>query len=151
MFMSANENDRAVLALTMLGHATVHTFELSIPLLLSVWMTDFNVTAATIGGIVALGYSLFGLGALPAGMLADAYGRQPVIVACLVGMAGSFALVSLAPNLIWLAVGLALWGIAASAMVGPSGCCLGASSSLPCTSSVPSCLAASSWIAVMLA
>lgn len=115
MFMFANENDRAVLALTMLGHATVHTFELSIPLLLSVWMTDFNVTAATIGGIVALGYSLFGLGALPAGMLADAYGRQPVIVACLIGMAGSFVLVSLAPNLIWLAVGLALWGIAASA------------------------------------
>lgn len=99
----------------MLGHATVHTFELSIPLLLSVWMTEFGVTAATIGGVVAMGYSLFGFGALPAGVLADVYGRQSVIVVCLAGMAGAFVLVSFASTLVWLAVGLAFWGIAASA------------------------------------
>lgn len=115
MSISIGENDRAVLGLTMLGHATVHTFELSIPLLLSAWMADFGVTAATIGGVVAVGYSLFGLGALPAGMFADIYGRKPVIVACLAGMAGAFVLVSFAPTLVWLAVGLAFWGIAASA------------------------------------
>jgi MFS family permease len=115
MNLVVEENDRAVLTLTMLGHATVHTFELSIPLLLVVWIGEFGVTAATIGIIVAIGYALFGIGALPAGVLADAYGRQPVIVACLAGMAVAFVLVSFASSLIWLTVGLALWGMAASA------------------------------------
>nr|WP_254547068.1 MFS transporter [Halomarina sp. BND7] len=107
-------NDRAVLSLTMLGHAMVHTYELSVPLLLPLWMAEFDATAATVGLVAGAGYVLFGLGALPGGVLADALGRRPLIVACLVGMGASFLLLSVAPTLPFVALALVCWGLAAS-------------------------------------
>lgn len=112
--MRLEGNDRAVLSLTMLGHGMVHTYELSLPLLLPIWIAEFDVTAATIGVVVGAGYALFGLGALPGGILADVYGRRPLIVACLVGMAASFLLLSVAPTLPVVALALVCWGSAAS-------------------------------------
>jgi len=60
---------------------------------------------------VTVGYGLFGVGALPGGILVDRFGSKPLIIrACLGGMAGSFLLVSLAPNLLTLALAIAVWG-----------------------------------------
>ena len=36
-----NRNDRAITGLAMLAHAAVHTYELSLPLLLLVWEVEF--------------------------------------------------------------------------------------------------------------
>ncbi|MFC6974936.1 MFS transporter [Halomicroarcula sp. GCM10025709] len=108
------ENDRAIVAFTGLSHAVVHTYELSIPILVLVWLTEFPVTTATLGSVVAVGYGLFGAGALPGGVLADRYGPQWLVVGCLLGMGGSFLLVSLAPNVPTIALALGVWGLAAS-------------------------------------
>jgi len=88
----------------------VHTYELSIPILLTVWVGEFSTTAAVLGLVVTVGYGLFGVGALPGGILVDRFGSKPLILACLGGMAGSFLLVSLAPNLLTLALAIAVWG-----------------------------------------
>lgn len=112
--MRLDGNDRAALSLTMLGHGMVHTYELSLPLLIPIWIAEFDATAATIGVVVGAGYALFGLGALPGGILADVYGRRPLIVACLVGMAAAFLLLSAAPTLPAVALALVCWGLAAS-------------------------------------
>lgn len=107
-------NDRAIVGLTMLAHGLLHTYELSIPIFLTVWAVEFGASNAVLGGIVGVGFFLFGLGALPGGVLVDRFGSKRLIVGCVAGMGGAFALLSLAPSLPVIAAALALWGLAAS-------------------------------------
>ena len=96
------------------AHGLVHTYELSIPIFMTVWLTEFGVTEAVLGGVVGAGYFLFGAGALPGGILADRFGSRRLIAACLAGMGGSFVLLGLVPTLWAVAGALLLWGAAAS-------------------------------------
>jgi MFS family permease len=98
----------------------VHTYELSIPILIPLWLDAFGANSATIGAVVAAGYGLFGLGALPGGILSDAVGSRRLIAGCLFGMAGSFILLAAAPSVVVLALALVCWGVAAS-VYHPSG------------------------------
>nr|WP_158203359.1 MFS transporter [Halomarina oriensis] len=116
----------------MLAHSMVHTYEFAFPVFVPLWLSQFGTTEAVIGVVLTLGLSLFGLGSLPAGVLADRYGSKELIVLCLVGMGGSFLLlgaapavggllgveslpvVGVAPELGVVAVALVLWGTAAS-------------------------------------
>jgi len=107
-------NDRAIVSFAGLAHALVHTYELSIPILVVVWLTEFPVTTATLGTVVAVGYGLFGAGALPGGVFTDRYGSNTLVTACLVGMGASFLLLSVAPTVPVIAVALGLWGLSAS-------------------------------------
>jgi len=109
-----NRNDRAIAGFTMAGHGMVHTYELSIPILMTVWLVEFPVTSATLGTVVAVGYGLFGVGALPGGLLVDRLGSRTLIVACLFGMGLSFVLLGLAPGVVGITLALAVWGLAAS-------------------------------------
>lgn len=115
-----NQNDRSIVVFTGLSHAAVHTLELSIPILVVIWLLEFPVTTATLGIVVAVGYGLFGLGALPGGALADRYGSRVLIIGCLVGMGLSFLLLSIANSVWTIGAALSLWGIAAS-VYHPSG------------------------------
>ncbi len=107
-------DERRIVSFTATSHGLVHTYELSIPILLTVWVAEFSTTAAVLGFVVAVGYGLFGVGALPGGILVDRFGSKSAILACLLGMAASFLLASLSPNLLTLGVAIAVWGIAAS-------------------------------------
>ncbi len=107
-------NDRAIVSFAMLSHAMVHTYELSIPILMLLWAGEFSISIGFLAVVVAAGYAMFGLGALPAGVLADIYGSRLLIVCCLVGMGASFLVLSIAPSLPVLVLGLVCWGIAAS-------------------------------------
>lgn len=109
-----HDNDRAIVTVTAVGHAIVHTFELTIPIFVGIWMDAFGADAATIGLVVALGYGTFGVGALPGGLLTDAYGSKRLIVGCLAGMGGSFLLIGFVPNLLGLTIAVLAWGVAAS-------------------------------------
>jgi len=109
-----NANDRAITGFAMAGHAMVHTYELAVPILLTVWLVEFSVTSATLGTVVAVGYGLFGVGALPGGVLVDRFGSRRLIVACLFGMGSAFILLGLLPGVAGIAVALAVWGLAAS-------------------------------------
>lgn len=115
-----NQNDRAIVVFTGLSHAAVHTLELSIPILVVIWLLEFPVTTATLGFVVAVGYGLFGLGALPGGALADRYGSRVLIIGCLIGMGLSFLLLSVADSVWTICAALSLWGVAAS-VYHPSG------------------------------
>jgi len=109
-----NRNDRAITGFAMAGHGLVHTYELAVPILLTVWLVEFPVTSATLGTVVAVGYGLFGVGALPAGILVDRFGSRVLIVACTLGMGLSFLLLAVLPGVAGIAVALAVWGVAAS-------------------------------------
>lgn len=107
-------NDRALTAFAMLGHATFHAYELAIPIFVVFWLEVYSTTAAWLGVIVGVSYALVGLGALPSGVLADTVGSRRLVIACMLGMGGAFALVSVAPNVFVLTAGLLVWGAAAS-------------------------------------
>ena len=107
-------NSRSIVGFTMVSHALVHTYELSIPVLLVIWLSEFPVTTAILGTVVSVGYGLFGAGALPSGLLSDRYGAKQLILAGLGGMGASFLLLSTAQGIVMIAVALALWGVAAS-------------------------------------
>lgn len=107
-------NDRAIVSLTTMGHAMVHTYELSIPILMTIWLGTFGLSKASLGLVVAVGYGLYGLGALPGGILVDRYGAKRLILLGIGGMGASFLLLSFAQNAWMLAAALLLWGAAAS-------------------------------------
>ena len=118
-----NDNSRSVVVFTGISHAIVHTYELSIPILVAIWLVEFPVSTAILGGVVSIGYALFGIGALPGGVLADRFGSRTLILACLGGMGLSFVLLSFATGIVTIAIALAAWGIAAS-VYHPSGLAL---------------------------
>jgi MFS family permease len=115
-----NENDRAITGLVSLSHALVHTYELSLPILLGAWQLQYGASDFVMGLVLTAGYAPFGLGALPGGVLADAYGSRRLIVGCLLGMGGSFVALAAAPDLAAITVFLLFWGVAAS-VYHPSG------------------------------
>jgi MFS family permease len=125
-----NENDRSIVGLVMVAHAMVHTYELSIPVLVPIWLAEFSVidlgivqfpvNEATLGTLVAIGYGLFGLGAVPGGVLVDRFDARLLITGCLVGMGVSFLLLSLAVSPPIIGLALIVWGVAAS-VYHPSG------------------------------
>ena len=91
-------NDRRIVGLAGTAHALLHTYELSVPILVVIWLTEFSTTAAELGIVVSVGMALLGLGALPGGVLADRYGSKKLIALCLAGMGGSFLVLSVAPT-----------------------------------------------------
>jgi len=121
--MAWDSNDRSIAAFTMLGHSLVHWFELSIPIFLVVWLDTFSESVALVGLIVALGYAPFGIGALPAGVVADRYGPKRLVLVCFGGMTLSFLLLAVANSIYAVGGALILWGIAAS-VYHPSGMAL---------------------------
>ena len=97
-----------------MGHRLVHMFELSIPILLPIWMGAFDITVATAGVVASLGYAAFGAGALPGGVLADRYGSTPLVAGSLLGIGGAFLLLLFARSVATFTLALVLWGAAAS-------------------------------------
>lgn len=125
-----NANDRSITALVMVAHSAVHTYEMTIPIFIIPWLAEFDVLAlgpvavgvstATVGVVVTIGYGLFGLGALPAGVLVDRIGSRRLISTSLLGMGLAYLLLGLAPSMLVVALALAIWGLAAS-VYHPSG------------------------------
>lgn len=107
-------DDRPVVGFTMGAHAMFHTYELSIPVFVAVWLDTFSVSAAVLGTAVGVGYAVVGLGALPSGVLADEYGSKNLVMLSIAGMGAGFLLLSVAPTVWVLAGALGFWGLAAS-------------------------------------
>jgi MFS family permease len=107
-------NDRGVVTFTALAHALFHTYELSIPLFIGVWMAEFDASAALVGTVVGAGYALVGIGAPVSGILSDRLGSRRLITLSVVGMGGGFALVSLADGVVVLGGAMLVWGAFAS-------------------------------------
>lgn len=111
-----------MVSLVGISHALVHTYELSLPILIGAWLIDptIDVTRATLGIILAIGYGLFGIGALPSGVFVDTFGARRMIVLCLGGMAVSFVLLGMSAGAVTLTLALVMWGVFAS-IYHPSG------------------------------
>lgn len=109
-----DRNDRAIAGFTMIGHAMFHLYELAIPLFIVSWLVVFDVSAAAVGTLVGAGLALIGVGAVVSGVLADEYGSKTLVTVSMLGMGGSFLLMSVTPRFELLAVAILGWGIASS-------------------------------------
>lgn len=109
-----NGNDRSITAFTSLAHATFHTYELSIPLFVVFWLAEFDVSAAVLGTVLAVGYGLVGVLAPISGVLADARGSRRLITVSILAMASGFSVLALATNVYVLAAAVLVWGAGAS-------------------------------------
>jgi len=112
--IDVDSDSRAVVAFTMVAHALFHAYELTIPIFVVVWLDAFPVSEALLGLVVGVGYAAIGLGAVPSGVLSDAYGSNRVVLGALLGMGAGFALVSVAPGVPVIALALVVWGAGAS-------------------------------------
>jgi MFS family permease len=86
-----NSTQRKVLWTASLSHATIHVYELAVPALLILIQAEF------VSGV-------FGLGALPAGLLVDRLGSKVLLAGCLWGSALCTAGMALSPSLGWFTV-----------------------------------------------
>jgi MFS family permease len=83
---AAARNERNVLILTGLGHFSTHFFELMFPTLAVALAAQHAVPLEQVLGWSFLGYLLFGLGALPAGVLADHVSGRTLLILAMFGL-----------------------------------------------------------------
>lgn len=103
-----------VARLGALVHALIHACMLLLPALVRPIANRYGVPVLAVDAVGTAHYLAFGLGAVPAGFLADRIGSRALLLACLGGCAASCALVALAPSFTLFAVGLVALGAAAS-------------------------------------
>ncbi|MDG2049586.1 MAG: MFS transporter [Myxococcota bacterium] len=80
-----NANERRIVHFTGFGHAATHYVELVYPTLAVGLAAETGLPLTEVLAWSFAGYLLFGLGALPAGIVADHFGARPVILFGLMG------------------------------------------------------------------
>ncbi len=103
--------DRRVVAVLGFLHGVVHANILSIPVFLLAWKTEFGADDVTLGLLAAVGYGLYGLGAVPFGFLADRGAPARLLLLCATGIAISMVGVAASPSIPLLAVSLGALGL----------------------------------------
>lgn len=111
---SQEQNSRNVLILTGVGHFSTHFFELMFPTLAVALALRTRAPLDEVLGWSFLGYLLFGLGALPAGLLGGRIGNRLLLVVGLFGLGVASLAASEAPDGRVLSFCLAAMGACAS-------------------------------------
>jgi MFS family permease len=88
----------------------VHFYEQVFPALLLMMVAYFQITLKTAGWMQTLLALAFGLGALPAGYLADRIGAKRIVMVYLIGAAASSIFIALSTSISMFAIGLAALG-----------------------------------------
>jgi MFS family permease len=102
------------------AHAASHGLVLVLPAVLVALRAEFDASFTTLGTVATVSGILYGLGALPAGLLADRVGAPLLLRAFAAVSILCCGLAMVAPELWWLAGALALLG-AAGALYHPAG------------------------------
>jgi len=110
-----NLEERKILGLTTTSHGLVHLYEGVLPPLLPLVMAEFGTDYFTMGIIVSVFSYAFGLGSLPAGILADRIGPRRLVSLYLFGAGSAGLLVLPAGSLLMYAIIMGLMGAFCSA------------------------------------
>jgi MFS family permease len=117
---SAGAKGEVRLGTVYAAHAASHGLVLVLPAVLVALRTEFDASFTTLGTVATVSGMLYGLGALPAGLLADRVGAPLLLRAFAAVSVLCCGLAMVAPELWWLAGALALLG-AAGALYHPAG------------------------------
>ena len=105
---------RRILSTTCMSHGLIHVCELCVPPLLVLIQRQFAVDDFRMGQVVTVYGMLFGLGALPAGVLVDRLGSKALLALCLWGASASMLGMALAPTIGWFTLCAACMGLCLS-------------------------------------
>src|SRR5580765_4305603 len=94
--------DWAVIGLVSTAHACSHFYQLVLPPLFPLLMTEFGIGYTEVGLLVTVFYSASGLLQAPAGFIVDRIGASKVLIAGTLLGAGAVALMGLAPSYLTL-------------------------------------------------
>ena len=107
-------NEQKVTWLASFSHFITHGYMTLLPAVLVVIAGEHSLSFLDIGIIANIGYFLYGLGAFPAGYLADRFGSKRILTVGVFGMAVSSILVGLSPGASSFAITYGILGIFAS-------------------------------------
>jgi MFS family permease len=111
---SLSSHQRRVLFSTCLGHCLTHLYMLSFPALVMPLRRDLGMSLGDALQLSFFGYLVYGLGGLPAGMLADRFRSSSMLVWCL-GLGGLGALAAgFSQTPLQLSLALTLLGLGTS-------------------------------------
>jgi MFS transporter, FSR family, fosmidomycin resistance protein len=113
--MSYTSEEKRILAVTSAAHFLTHLYELAFPAIALTLRDDLGWTLADVLRLSFLMYLLFGLGALPAGLLTDRWRARWVLAASACSAGIGCALVALSRTQAQFTVALALVGLSISA------------------------------------
>ena len=108
------DNEQKLTYLASFSHFITHGYMTLLPAVLVVIAADHSMSFMDIGIIANIGYFLYGLGAFPAGHLADKYGSKRVLTIGVFGMAIGSLLVGLSPTIITFGIAYGILGCFAS-------------------------------------
>ncbi len=105
-----NTRERWTIFILGCAHTMVHFFEQAFPALIVTMVAYFQIELATAGWMQTLLALAFGVGALPAGYLADKIGPKRIVMVYLIGAAASCVFISFSNSITTFAIGLAALG-----------------------------------------
>lgn len=105
-----NAREKRTIFILGCAHTMVHFYEQAFPALLLTMVAYFRIELATAGWMQTLLALAFGLGALPAGYLADRIGAKRIVMVYLIGAAASCMFISFSTSIVTFAIGLAALG-----------------------------------------
>lgn len=104
-------NDARVIGLIGSAHCLSHFFQLVLPPLFPLLKAEFNVSYATLGGLVSVFYAASGVCQFGAGFAVDRFGARPVLLGGIGLLAGGALLAGFVPGIYWLFPLAALMGL----------------------------------------
>jgi MFS family permease len=108
-----NSRERRTVLFLGVSHALTHSMMLTFPAILIPLMKEFHLDLFGVGLLGNIGYLLYGMGALPAGLLADRWGARRVLISFLLGSTLACLLIFLSRGLMGMALGFLVAGAAA--------------------------------------
>ena len=103
-----------IVGITSLGHALCHISMLVLPAVLAPIATEYGLTLTELTAVGTLAYLLFGLGAIPSGIISDVTSAKFMLILFFLGTAVAAVMIVLAPSFALFVVGMAVLGLAAS-------------------------------------
>lgn len=107
-------HDTKLVWLVGFSHFITHGYMTILPAVLVAIATEQSISFTELGIIAGVGYFLYGLGAFPAGYLADRFGSKRILTIGVLGMALSSILVGFTSSIITFTLTYALLGAFAS-------------------------------------
>ena len=105
---------KIILGLTSVSHLTVHAQMIVFPTLLLLFHNEFGLGMDRLGFIATIGAFMFGLGAIPAGLLDNKIGGKNLLIIYHIGSVIGCILLSLAKNTLHISFGLGILGLSSS-------------------------------------
>lgn len=109
-----DKNERLVLILASASHLTVHSLMLVFPSILLVIQGQFDAGLGLLGFIATASAFMFGLGAIPTGLIESRFGGRNLLIIYNLGSVTAIGVILLSQTLLTLTLGLVLLGLAGS-------------------------------------